>query len=535
MGLRRSIGLVRARPPGHGGSIVAAALLAFPLTAPLAGQAVPAVDWLIAGGSVYDGSGGPPRRVDVGLRADRVAFIGDAAAALVRATQTIDARGLVVAPGFIDPHTHTADDLADAEGRLMLPFLLQGVTTVVLGNDGGGPFDLERERSRWARPGIGTNAALHVGHGTVRRAVMGMADRAPTRAELDSMRALVRRGMEQGALGLSTGLYYAPGSYATTDEVVELASVAASFGGIYDSHQRDESSYTIGLLASVGEVLDIAGRAGIAVHIAHLKALGRDVWGRSDSVIALIRAGRAEGLRVTADQYPYVASGSSIGAALLPRWAEAGGRDSLRARLRDPAERRRIEGAMLENLRRRGGAASLLLIGGPPGLVGKTLERIAREQGRDSIEAAIAIVAEGDAAVASFNMDERDVESFMRQDFVVTGSDGSDGHPRKYGTFARKLREYVFTRGVVSLSRAVEAGSAQTAAILGLEGRGRLREGCFADVVVFDSTTITDRATYERPRELAVGVRHVFVNGALAVRDGRPTRALAGRPLRRGD
>ena len=501
----------------------------------LLGLAAPApaqerVDLLIRGGSVYDGTGGPARLVDIGVVGDRITFVGEAPRSMV-ALRTIDATGLVVAPGFVDPHTHTDSDVRDPLRRGLAGFLLQGVTTVVIGNDGGGPFDIGATRATLNRAGIGANAAYLVGHGTIRRKVMGMASRAPTAAELDSMRTLVAGAMRAGAFGLSTGLYYAPGSYAETAEVVELARVAAAAGGYYDSHIRDESSYTVGLLGAIDEAIRVGREAGIPVHIAHIKALGVDVWGKSDEVVARILAARAAGQRVTADQYPYQASGTSVGASLLPRWAEAGGRDSLLGRIADSAIRARLKTEMTENMRRRGGAESLLITGGK--WKGKRLSEVATATGAAPIDAALAIIKAGDAGVASFNMSDADIVRFMRQDFVVTGSDGSGGHPRKFGTFPKKLREYVLDRGIVTLPRAIQASSAQTAGIVGLTDRGTLAAGRFADIIVFDSTTIRDRSTYEAPETPAVGMRYVVVNGKLAVDQGRVTGVLAGRALGR--
>lgn len=478
---------------------------------------------------MYDGRGGPPRHADIGIRDDRILFVGEAPPGML-ATRVVDARGLVVAPGFIDPHTHTDGDVRDPLRRGLAGYLLQGVTTVVIGNDGGGPVDVGAARAALERSGAGVNVIYLVGQGSVRRAVMGMTARAPTPAELDSMRVLVAAAMEAGAAGLSTGLYYAPGNFATTGEVIELARVAARAGGYYDSHIRDESSYTIGLLGAVDEAIRVGREAGLPAHIAHIKALGVDVWGRSDEVIAHILAARAAGQVVTADQYPYTASGTSVGAALLPRWAEAGGRDSLLARLADSVTRRRLDVEMLANMRRRGGAESLLLTTGR--WKGKRLPEVAAALGLDSLAAAVEVIVAGDASVASFNMAEPDIERFMRQGFVVTGSDGSTGHPRKFGTFPRKLRRYTLERGVLSLAGAIESSSSRTAAIVGAADRGVLAAGAFADVIVFDSTDVADRATYESPELTATGMRFVIVNGRLAVDRGRPTGVLAGRPLR---
>jgi len=510
------------------------AILAHALLGAAAVGAQQQVDVLIRGGTMVDGTGGPPRAADVGIRGDRIAFIGNAAGARVTATRTIDARGLIVAPGFIDPHTHTAGDLANAQRRANLPYLMQGVTTVVTNNDGGGGIEIGKALDVLTTNGIGTNALLYIGQGSVRGRVLGMSDAAPTAAQLDSMRAIVARAMDDGAIGLSTGLYYAPGSYATTEEVIELAKVASAKGGIYDSHVRDESSYTIGLIGSVLETIRIGREAQLPVHISHIKALGADVWGQADSVNALIRRARADGIDVTADQYPYTASGTSVGASLLPRWAEAGGNDSLRSRFANPAVRARIVREMEDNLRRRGGAASLLMTSTrDTTILGKTLDVIARARNVAPVEAAVQIILNGGSGVASFNMNEKDIETFMVQDFVGTGSDGSDGHPRKYGTFPRLLREYVFTRHILTLPQAVHRSSALTAQQLRIQDRGVLATGKFADVIVFDSATVADRSTYREPTLLATGMRYVLVNGIVAVDDGKATGVMGGRALRR--
>lgn len=494
------------------------------------------VDILIRGGTVYDGSGVEAVVTDLGITADRIVFVGDASAEGIVGRRDIDATGLIVSPGFIDPHAHAQGDLGneDRGRRENLNYLFQGVTTVVVGNDGHGTYDIAGVKARYAELGIGTNTAMLVGFGSVRGEVMGMSDAGPTPTQLDSMRTLVDQAMRAGAVGMSTGLFYAPQSYSTTDEVVALAKVAARYGGVYDSHLRDESSYTIGLLAAVEEAIDIGRQAGIAVNISHIKALGVDVWGYSDSVVARIRAARADGRQVTADQYPYEASGSSIGASLVPRWAQAGGSDSLFARMENPELRARLVEDMTDNLRRRGGAASLLITRGQDeSLRGKTLEEVAAERGLDAVETAIEIVRSGGAGVGSFNMNEDDIHTFMQAEFVMTGSDGSDGHPRKYGTFPRKIRRYVLDEGVISMARMIQASTAQPAEVFGLTDRGRIAEGLVADIAVFDPATIRDESTFMDPRLLATGMRYVLVNGVIAVDEGEATHELAGRTLER--
>jgi N-acyl-D-aspartate/D-glutamate deacylase len=408
---------------------------------------------------------------------------------------------------------------------------MQGVTTVVTGNDGDSPKDISATLAKWTAQGIGTNAALFIGQGTVRGEVLGMSDAAPTPAQLAQMRPLVAKAMDDGAIGISTGLYYAPGSYSTTEEVVALSRVAAAHGGIYDTHMRDESSYNIGLLASVKETLRIGREAHIPVMISHIKALGADVWGQSADVIALINTARAEGLNVTASQYPYTASGTSVTASLVPRWAEADGK--LLQNIDDPAVRPRLIREMTENLARRGGADSLLMTASKDkSIVDKTLAAIATERHEDAITAALEIIKSGGSSVASFNMKESDIAAFMRQPWMMTCSDGSEGHPRKYGTFPRKIHQYVYEQHVITLPAAIRSSTSLTAETLGLKDRGLLKPGYFADVLVFDPATFIDRATYEQPRLLATGVRYLTVNGQLAIDDGALTTRLAGRPLR---
>jgi N-acyl-D-aspartate/D-glutamate deacylase len=346
------------------------------------------------------------------------------------------------------------------------------------------------------------------------------------------MENLVDRSMKQGAIGLSTGLYYAPGSFSTTEEIIALAKVAARDGGVYDSHIRDESSYNIGLLGAVRETIRIGKEANIPVHISHIKALGKDVWGESGEVIETIRKARAEGVDITASQYPYNASGTSVGDALLPSWAEAGGRAELLKRIADPAIRPKLIAEMERNLDRRGGPGTLLIT--PPAnasIVGKRLDQIAKERHETPIDAALEIIKAGNAGAASFNMRDDDIENFMKQDWVMTCSDGSPGHPRKYGTFPRKLRKYVFDEHVITLPFAIRSSTSLTAETFGLKERGLLKTGYFADVVVFDPRTVRDVATFEQPKLFSAGIRYVLVNGKMALDNGKLTDALSGSVL----
>jgi N-acyl-D-aspartate/D-glutamate deacylase len=488
------------------------------------------LDILIRNGSLYDGSGTAATQTDIGISGDRIAFLGKNAG--LEATRVIDADGFIVAPGFIDPHTHTLGDLSSPQRKRNDPYLMQGVATVVTGNDGDGPAEPAITLQKWKWQGIGTNAALYVGQGAVRRQVMGMSDAAPTPQQLAQMKNLVGRAMQQGAIGMSTGLYYAPGSYATTEEVIALAKMAAAHGGLYDTHMRDEDSYSIGLVAAVQETIRIGREAGLPVHISHIKALGKRVWGKSTEVIAIIDAARAQGVKITASQYPYIASGTSVTASLIPRWAEVGGSAALLKRIGDPSVRPRLIAEMSRNLDNRGGPASLLMTASKDKqIVGKTLAQVAQEHNETPIDAALEIVKAGGSAVASFNMNEDDIKNFMRQNWVMTCSDGSVGHPRKYGTFPRKLRKYVFDEHVITLPFAIRSMTSLPAATLGLKDRGVLKTGCFADVLVFDPKTIRDLATFANPKVLSTGIRYLLVNGKLAVDNGRLTDALSGRCL----
>lgn len=487
-----------------------------------------AADLLIRGGTVYPG-GAEPFIGDVAVKAERIVAVGPRLR--VAARRTIDAAGLVVAPGFIDPHAHmegwlTADD---PQRRQVEPFLMQGVTTAFIGNDGFGRIDVGALLASAETKPVGVNYASFVGFGSIRAQVIGPVRRAPTAAELAQQQTLVRQAMCAGALGLSTGLFYSPQSFADTGEVVALARVAGALGGSYDTHLRDEANYTIGLAAAVDEAIAIARQARIPVHISHIKALGVDVHGMAPAIIAKVEGARGEGLAITANQYPWEASGTSLVAALVPLWAQDGGRPALLKRLDDPALAERLRTGIAENLRRRGGAESLLIVEGR--WKGQRLDAIAAAMEADPVSAAIAAIRQADAATVSFNMAEADIAAFMRQPWVFTGSDASTGHPRTWGSFARKHAVYVRERDVISLREFIDRSSTLTADAFGLEDRGRLRADAFADVAVFDPATYAARATYETPGLPAAGMRYVLVNGALAVDGGRMTGMTAGKAL----
>lgn len=491
------------------------------------------VDLLLQGGTIYDGSDRAAVVGDVAITGDRISLVGNGNK--VRARRTIDVRGLIVAPGFIDPHTHAEITASDPVKRRLNEWLAQGVTTIVTGNDGYGQHDIASQTRALSERPIGPNMASYVGFGSVRTTVLGEGDVEPTAAQLAQMRALVAKGMCQGALGLSGGLFYAPQKFAKTDEVIDLAREAAKRGGIYDTHQRDESSYGIGLLASVDEALRIGREAGMPVHFAHLKALGVDVHGQAPAVIDRIAAARAAGQQVTADQYPYAAGFTGLTAALLPPWAQDGGLAAVKVRIADTAQRERLRTDMRENLRRRGGAGALLLADPDRPWSGKRLDVLAAEWKLDPIDAALRLILEepSDIGVISFMMTEPDIEAIMRQPWVVTGSDGAAGHPRLTGTFPRKYARYVVERKTISLAAFIRQSTGRTADLLQLDRRGYLRAGWYADVVVFDPRSYAPRSDYDRPGELATGVNTLLVNGQVVIDRGKLGASLPGRVLRR--
>ena len=490
-----------------------------------------AADLLIRGGTIYTGSA-EPFTGEIAIRGDRIVYVGPKAP--LRAARTIEAKGLVVAPGFIDPHAHVEGMLQadDPARRLVLPFLMQGVTTAFIGNDGGGGTDVAKTL-RTRSGAVGINFATYVGFGPVRKQVVGEAARAATPGEVTAMQRIVADAMCNGALGLSAGLFYAPQSFAATDEVIALAREAGKRGGFYDTHLRNESSFDDGLIKAIDETLSIGREGAVPVHIAHLKLTGEKLPELGATVIARIEQAQAAGQIVHADQYPWAASSTALSALIMPRWAQDGGRKAMLARFDNAETLTRIRTEMRENLRRRSGPAAVLVTSGPAEVRGKTLADIAKARGVDPVDAAIDLLRVDEVNIVSFSQDETMVEAIMRRPWVMTGSDASAGHPRMYGSYARKYAHYVQERGVIPLRDFIERSSTLAAGRFGLEGRGHLRAGAFADVVLFDPARYAARADYVQPALFAKGVDTVIVNGVVAVEDGAPTGAAAGRPLPR--
>jgi N-acyl-D-aspartate/D-glutamate deacylase len=496
---------------------------------------------LIRNGRVLDGSGNPWIYADVLIRGDEIAAVG--ALAGQSADVVIDATGLYVAPGFIDTHSHAGGGLATPGLSHAEPLLAMGLTTIFANPDGGGPVDLARQRRELLADGLGVNVAQFVSHGAIRSEVIGSEDRAATPAELNRMRELTRTAMEEGAWGLSSGTFYVPGSYAPPEEIEELAKVVAPYGGAYQSHYRDESTYSVGLIAAVDEVINVGRVAGIPAVLTHVKALGPFVWGYGGAIVQRVERARAEGVQVFADQYPYTASATGLDAALLPRWAQAGGRDSLMARMGRPETMALIRQEMIDGLARRGGADRIQFrrYRADESLEGRLLSDVARERGQDPIDTAIDMIKRGSASIVSYNMHDSDVATLMVQPWTMTSSDGdlvpmNEGvpHPRTYGAFARKIRLYVVEDGVVTLEHAIRSMTTLPAWVYGMEKRGALRAGAAADVVVFDLAAVRDVATYTDPHHYSEGMVHVFVNGVATIEDGAFTGERAGRVLQKG-
>ena len=533
-------------------------------------------DLLIRNGRVMDGTGNPWFPADIGIQNGRIAAIGQLAGA--QAARVIDAAGKYVVPGFIDIHSH-ADDGSGPRGGLRDPdpvrrsapnLVSQGITTVVVNHDGRSPWPLADQRALLEKTGIGPNAMLLVGHGTVRRRVMGEDVRRPAKPdEITRMRALVKQALQEGAAGMSAGLEYDPGRWSTTDEVVELARELPAFGGVYISHERSEGSdplwyvpsqdgpHAVTLLDAVRETIEIGETTGARVVASHLKAKGEHYWGSSAAAVTLIQRARDRGVDVWADQYPYPTSGTDGSTVLIPAWAtrppgagpnqpRTNRADILKRVLGDPPSAKLVRSDIAHEIRRRGGADNITVYEfTDQSLYGKSLAEIARLWKLDAVETAIKIQMEGlqerngGARMRGFSMAEFDMEHIAKQPWVATSTDGgiampADGpstHARFYGSFTRKIRHYSIDRGAISLEHAIRAATSLPARIMDLKDRGQIRDGFAADIVVFDLATIRDKATFFEPHQHSEGVEHVFINGTAVVEGGKLTHATPGRIL----
>lgn len=500
----------------------------------------PIYDLIIRGGRIVDGAGNGWWRGDVALRGDTIAAIGRLDGA--RATRVIEAKDLIVAPGFIDIHSHARRTIFEepkAEN-----YVRQGVTTVIEGPDGSSPLPLKPFFDRLAQTQLAINIGAFVGQGSIREQVIGSLNRRATPDQIERMKEHVRLAMEQGAFGLSTGLFYVPGNYTPTEEVIELAKVAGRMGGIHISHMREEASDVV---KSVEETISIGEGGRLPTQVTHHKVIGKDNWGRSVDTLRAIAAARERGVDVTIDQYPYTASSTGL-TALLPQWSQEGGQSEIVKRVADPTTRARIKTAIVANLKfdRGGGDPKNVYIARcqwDQNLEGKNLAEITQMRGRsssfeDAAETALEIVAKGGASAIFHAINEDDLVRILKDPLTMIASDGGVEipkrgvpHPRSYGTFARVLGVYVREKRVLTLADAVRKMTSLPAARLGLQERGLLRPGMKADIAIFDAERVRDRATFADPHQYAEGVSYVIVNGVVVLDDGKMTAARSGRVL----
>ncbi|MGI8992052.1 MAG: N-acyl-D-amino-acid deacylase family protein [Bryobacteraceae bacterium] len=502
-----------------------------------------AYDLLIVNGRVVDGTGGPWYRASIGIDGDGITAIGLLPGAA--GTRIIDAQGLMVAPGFIDIHTHARDGIFEVPTADN--YVRQGVTTLIEGNDGSSPIPLKPFLDKLRATPISVNFGSFAGHGSIRAAVMGLESRKASAAEIEKMKDLARQAMRDGAFGLSTGLFYVPGNYATAEEVIEIAKVVGEMGGMHISHMRDEG---IHVEDSVRETIRIGEEGHLPTQVTHHKMMGKANWGKSAETIRLVEEARGRGVDVTIDAYPYTASSTET-AALFPQWSQAGGQKELVKRLHDPASRAKIKAAIVDNIvnGRGGGNVKNIVMascGFDASLAGKSLAQITDSRAArgtpptpdNAAETAMDIQEKGGCSAVYHAIDEGDVERILRYPFTMIGSDGEIPifgkgvpHPRSYGTFARVLGRYARERKVLTLEDAVHRMSAIPANRLGLEDRGLLRPGMKADIVIFDPATVADRATYLEPHQYAVGFRDVIVDGVPVLDEGKITASRPGRVL----
>lgn len=487
------------------------------------------VDVLIKNAYVFLGDGKDSVLTNIGIAGERISYIGKEE---IKAKQLIDAKGKFVAPGFIDTHTHADRWIEDRKRQQMLSWIYQGVTTVFAGNDGFGSYKIADKMAEYEEIGMGTNFALYVGFGSIRRDIVGLYKVAPTPEKLEKMKLLVASGMQEGAIGFSTGLSYLPQMYSKTNEVAQLYSEAAKYGGVYDTHMRSESN---SIMQSIDETIAIGEKTNMPLHISHLKVSGEKNWGTADEVIAKINKARARGVNLTANQYPFEASMTGFKSTVIPDWAQEGGDKRMLERFKDENDLEKIK----EYLRRRkdDGYKRIVIMSKNrefKDITGKSVSQIAQEWNKTNEDATIDILKMNPSVSAiSFSMSEEDIVKFMSQQWVMTGSDGGNLHPRTYSTFTRILEEYVQKRKLMSLSWAIHRATGLTATTFNLKDRGFIKEGYYADIIIFNPENIKANSTFKDPEQYSQGMDYVFVNGIKAIDNGKKTGKLAGKIIKK--
>lgn len=479
---------------------------------------------LIKGGTVYDGGTGEPYKADVLIKGNTISKIGKCSAKKV--DKVIDATGMVVCPGFIDPHSHVNANMVKEQYKHNKGYLCMGVTTVLCGVCGGGPVPISKQADKLQEQGFGTNIGYFLGLGSVRKKVIGNADRVPTAEELEKMKKMVKTAMEWGAFGVSSGLIYTPGCFAKTDELIELTKVAAPYGGIYTTHMRNEGN---NVLQSLDEALKIGNEAGVAVNISHMKCTTK-MKGHSDLMMAKMDSARRAGMRLTGDQYPFTASSTSLTASVLPKWASAAGRKGYLRMFKNEDTLAMIKKTVKSKIGPSKGTNMLFSnYCKDEAIRGLTLAEIAEKWNMDATDAAIEVLRRSAPSVVKFIIDEGDLRNIMKQPWTMTGTDGSvGGHPRSFSTYTLKIRKFVLEEKIITLDEMIRRSTGMVAETYGIPKRGFIREGYYADVLVFNPYDLKDNADYKNPRELSTGFKAVIVNGEVAVDESRPTEALAG-------
>lgn len=488
------------------------------------------LDYFIKNAKVYDGTGAPASVMHIGILQDKIQYVGTDTT--IPAKKVIDAKGYVLSPGFIDPHTHADRWLKGKETNYLYPWIAQGVTMVFVGSDGFGTYELDKEFAIYEKKGMGANVAAFVGFGPVRTKVLGRDVVQPDQDALEEMKKLVEQGMQEGALGLSTGLLYVPQIWSETPEIVELAKVAAKYGGIYDTHMRSESN---DILKSINEVMTIGNEAGLPVHISHIKISGQDNWGRSSEVIDLIHKARAKGMDITANQYPFVASMTGLKNSLVPKWALAGGDAKMLQRFDNPDDLKKIKDFLAKRTDEQNKRSVVSTLDkSMQYLNGKSLYDLCQEWQLPIEDAAVKLLKLSPSISGmSFSMDEQDIINFSKQPWVMTGSDGGGFHPRTYSTFTQIIENYSLAKEIFPLAKAIHRATGMTARTFKIPNRGEIKKGYYADIIIFKPEEVKSHSDFVHIDGLSEGMRYVFVNGKPVIEEKNFTNTLPGQTIKR--